>query len=131
MASLRSATLRQEIVAVLQRAKTGKGREPAYLTAYQILSQLPRGTRQWLEATYCPGGRGGGKHYSAATHVARSTARLDEIQICWIDTTGLEFSLPRQKKDVEPSFQVCALFRLDPAESLWQSRPRRRRAPQP
>jgi hypothetical protein len=126
MPSLRAPLLIQEIVSVLQTAKKGKGRAPAFLTAYQILNQLPTATRQGLETTYCPGGRGGGKHYSAATHVARVTARLADVEVFYLDTSEMELRIAGS--NIVPSFEVCALFRLDPQSASWLGRPRRRRA---
>lgn len=126
MASLHDPEIVQAIVAVLQRACVGKGSHPGFLTAYQILRRLPEGIRTALEREYdVAGGKGSGRHYSAATHIARTAARIPDVEQCPLDTGGLQFELHDESTndpDVEAGYGLCALFRLNPQTPQWINR---------
>lgn len=130
MASLHDPEIVQAIIGVLQRANTGKGSHPGLLTAYQILRRLPDAIRTSLETEYAvAGGKGAGRHYSAATHIARTAVRIENVRQYPLDTGDLQFELHDESvddADVEAGYGLCALFRLDPESALWTERPNRK-----
>lgn len=98
------------ITEVLLEAKAGKGSHPCFLSAYQILAQFPDMERTALIEKHGDTGKGAGKHYSAATHIAKLASGMEGIEIVYVDTTGMKFTVGN--KDIEPGYEVCAFFRL-------------------
>jgi len=112
MSSLSEPNLVENIIRVLKGASKGKGQDSWYLSAYQILMRLDDPIRQSLIAEYgVAGGKGAGRHYSAATHVARAANRIDSVHKVYLDTRGIEFHVADPDDTDEAGYPLCALFR--------------------
>jgi len=102
-----------EVTDVLARAAVGRGRQPRYMTAYQILQRLDPPLRVQLIRQYGTSGKGAGHYYGAATSVAKSAQMLEKrgaVRIDYIDTHGIEVG--RKGRTVEPGYSVCGIYRL-------------------
>ncbi|HEY2412165.1 MAG TPA: hypothetical protein VGI40_07985 [Pirellulaceae bacterium] len=73
-----------EVETVLKNARTGKGTEPAFLTAFQILERLPSQLRDQLIQERGLGGKGTGVAYAAPSVVSDAAEKLPEIQISYL-----------------------------------------------
>jgi len=87
-------TLRDEILHVLETTKTGKGTQPGFVTAYQILTRLPKPTYDALIAKYKLPGKGAKTYYAAASRVA---TKLDAMKLvvekAYFDPAGVKFDV--------------------------------------
>jgi 2-keto-4-pentenoate hydratase/2-oxohepta-3-ene-1,7-dioic acid hydratase in catechol pathway len=92
---------------VLEAAATGKGTEPAYLTAYQILNRVPAAVRDALVAEYGGPGRGSGQNFSAASRIGQIAADVGEQ--AYLDTGGVAFEV--NGETVAPGYQIVSVFR--------------------
>ena len=102
-----------EVQRILQDAGHGKGPEPWYLTAYQILARFPPEIRTWLIHTYGKPGQGGGQHNSAALYIARLASGLcGEENKAYLDTGDLFFDVKTGGGPISAGYELCALFRL-------------------
>ena len=99
------------VKSVLQDAHRGKGREPHYLTAYQILSRLPTRVRSALVNEYGEPGRGAGRHFTAVSRVAQIAREIAEYD--YLDARGLAFEFD-EGADLSPGHPVIGIYRLRP-----------------
>lgn len=99
------------ILGVLTEAAKGRGTDPHYLTAYQILNRLPAALRQALEAEYGPSGKGAGHNHSAAAHLGKLAKSLPGVESSYMDARGLSFEIA----DTETSsgYPVIGIYRLE------------------
>lgn len=81
----------------------------SYLTAYQILEELPKGVRDRLIKKHGRGGKGSGFHNGAPKVIARAAMTVTN-EVVYLDTTNTTFSL--QGKPLPPSPIECGLFRI-------------------
>ena len=101
-----------DVRTVLLNAHRGDWDRPNFLTAYQILERLPQAVRDLLIAERTIGGRGTGASYSAVTVVAQAAALAGAITE-YMDCIGIRVLVNGEWR--EPGFEVCAVFRLEPA----------------
>ena len=78
---------------VLKKAKKGRG-QYAFLTAYQILAELPREVTAKLIEEYGPAAGGVGNRFGAAGPVAAAGVMLErqknkDVEITFLDTRGM------------------------------------------
>ncbi len=100
--------------AVLSNAAKERG-EYTFLTAHQILAELPRDVREKLIAEYGPAGGGVGNRYGASGPVAAvgvMLERSDEVEITFLDARRVRFDVPEQEGLVSPSGPTLGLYRL-------------------
>ena len=101
-----------EVYRVIASASTGKGSEPNWITAYQVLARLDANTQQQLEQERGPAGSGAGHYYGAASVVADACEMLanrGQVEISYLDARGLR--MPYRGRDVEPGNPVCGIYR--------------------
>lgn len=82
------ADLIDDIRVVLREAAKGKGPEPHFVTAYQILDRLPVQRRDELVATYGGFGRGAGTNFGAASALADALKNMGDVETSYLDTRG-------------------------------------------
>jgi hypothetical protein len=99
-----------EVRAVLAAAAPGKGTQPSFLTAYQILERLDVALRTRLIQERTHGGKGAGVGYSAPSVVADAAQMVPGVVVGFLDTAGLGISVDGQP--VKPSYSVCGIYRL-------------------
>mgnify|MGYP000496995576 CR=1 FL=1 len=105
--------IRNEVERVLREASHGKGKEPWFLTAYQILARLPVEMQVWMIETYGQPGKGGGQHNSAALQVARiASSIVGDDNKAYLDTGNLLFDVPAAGDPLRAGYELCAIFRL-------------------
>ena len=86
-------TLRAEILDVLDRAHEG-GDGPGFLTAYQILQQLPEASLNALLNEYGTPGKDAKTNYSAASRIATAIHSMgDDVVTEYLDPTGVTFDV--------------------------------------
>jgi hypothetical protein len=89
--------LRAEILDVLERAHEG-GKGPGFLTAYQILQQLPEARRDALIGKHGTPGKGADTYYSAASRIATAIHSMgDDVVTEYLDPTGVTFDVGVQQ----------------------------------
>ena len=97
---------------VLINANRGKGTDPSFLTAYQILNRLSEPTRRQLMQERTGAGKGTGVYYGAASVVSDAAEMLAKqrlAQISYFDCGGIEIRLADQ--DIVPGNGICGLYR--------------------
>ena len=115
MSSLMPVDILDEVRDVLLHAHRGKGDEPQFLTAYQILDRLPEATKHRLIEERKLGGKGAGVAFAAPSVVANALRQMPDVETAYIDCRGLLVKLGEET--IEPSFDVCAVYRIRRAES--------------
>jgi len=83
-----------DVEKVLRNARTGKGTEPAFLTAFQILEALPEQLRDQLIAERTRGGKGAGVTYAAPSVVSDAAEMIPGIEITYLDTQNVKIEGP-------------------------------------
>ena len=101
----------EEVRAVLQRAKRGKGDAPRMVTAYQVLHLLPEPLREQLIDERGVPGKDAKQHSSAATFIAQALARVGCVECDYLDTRGVSFAIG--KREVEAGYELAKLYRYD------------------
>jgi hypothetical protein len=111
IAKVESKDLVPHIADVLARASTGSGREPHFLTSYQILRRLPSHVQNALRDAYGPRvGQGGEANFGPASRVGQAALEVAGVEQQYLDTRGLRFIVGEE--DVGAGNDVCSLFRL-------------------
>lgn len=110
MPNMKPSEICQDVETVLRKASKGKGTEPQFLTAYQILDRLPQAIRDRLVNERTLGGRGAGVRYSAASVVSDAAEDVKGVQIAYVDTKGLLLEVAGQQ--VNPGNRLCGMYRL-------------------
>lgn len=111
MARVATQDLEGEIVAVLNRADQGKyGAIVSFMTAYQVLKELPPQLQQELEREYGPSGKKAGTPFSAASRVAQVLEGIAGIEIDYLDTAHMTFDTG--STDAPAGYKCCGLYRL-------------------
>lgn len=103
-----------EVRLVLVAASPGKGDQPHYMTAYQILGRLNEIRRQMTEERGGGVGAGAGVYYSAASVVEQACQMLvkrGEAELTYMATEGLWFDVDGLPP-VRAGNSVCGLYRL-------------------
>ena len=113
MAKIESGDLEPDVVRVLREAAVGRGNEPGFLTAYQILKRLPEKLQSELQAAYGLSGKEAGVNFGGASRVAQVADEAAIVEKRYLDTRGLQFDAG-QGTDVEAGFSLCAIFRAIP-----------------
>lgn len=112
MPNLMPTEIKQDVLAVLRGAATGRGDVPRFLTSYQILARFPEPIRARLLAERGNAGAHGGQNYGPATVVAKAGELLTAeglARLEYWDTGGVTFTIAGQP-DAPVSFEICALF---------------------
>lgn len=104
------AELSDDFRDVLRDAAKGKGPEPHFVTAYQILDRLPRQRRDELVTTHGGFGRGAGTNFGAAGAVADALKSMPDVETSNLDTRGVSFDV--QGAVVAAGYAVVGLYRL-------------------
>ncbi|HEY3320082.1 MAG TPA: hypothetical protein VGP72_06435 [Planctomycetota bacterium] len=99
-----------EVQQVLAQSARGKGIEPSFVTAYQILERLPPAIRQRLKDERGRGGAGTGVYYSAPSVVAEAAAKVPGVIIGYLDTGGLKLVIGEEQ--VEAGNVLCGIYRV-------------------
>lgn len=81
----------------------------SYLTAYQILEELPKGVRNRLINKHGVGGKGSGFHNAATKVIARAAMTVAD-EVAYFDTRNITFFV--QGKSLDPGPVECGLFRI-------------------
>lgn len=109
--SLMPSEIVDEVRDVLQNANRGKGTQPTFLTAYQILERLPKPIKDRLNQERTGAGKGTGVYYGAASVVSDAAEVLERrglVEVAYLDCSGIEI---KGTQPVVPSFGVCGLYR--------------------
>ena len=104
------ADLTDDIRIVLGEAAKGKGPEPHFVTAHQILDRLPRQRREELVATYGGFGRGAGTNFGAASALADALKSMADVETSYLDTKGVSFGV--EGAIVAAGYAVVGIDRL-------------------
>lgn len=110
MSNLMPKDIVDDVRAVLERARTGRGDERHYLTSYQILAELPPQVRHTLIQQRGLPGAGAGAHYTSASVVMDAAKLVPGIEIACLDTRHASFEI--EGRSVQPGFGVCNLYRV-------------------
>lgn len=97
---------------VLRKNANRSDKNP-YLTAYQILEQLPERVRKALIDKHKLGGKGANADYAATEVVAKAAMSVTK-DIVYLDTCHATFTV--QGQQVIPSGNICGLYRLPPSK---------------
>lgn len=118
--TVRSQTERfaSEVRKVLKKNAAASKKKP-YMTAYQILEQLPKHVRDPLIKKNGLGGKGAGVH-NAATKVIARAAKAVTDDIVYFSTSHTTFAI--QGKNVTPSGDDCGLFRISDTKRIKSKR---------
>ena len=112
MPNLMPKDIRVEVETVLRSVQVNSsGRGRSYLTAYQILEQLPQPTRDRLIAERGAPGLGSGNYYAAANVVSDAAEMISGIEIVFLETSSLKIIL-NDGTDITPGNQNVGLYRL-------------------
>ena len=112
MPNLMPRDIRVEVETVLRSVQVDpNGRGRSYLTAYQILEQLPQQIRDRLIAERGTPGLRSGNYYAAANVVSDAAEMISGIEIAFLETTSLEIILNNRIK-ITPGNPNVALYRL-------------------
>ncbi len=106
------ALLKIEISVALQSARTGKGVDPHFLTAYQILQKIPGPIRKALIDTQRTDtvGKGAGEYSTAASAIGKIAGRIQGVDCsAYIVTTGMWFRFG--KTHVQAGNGVARIYR--------------------
>jgi hypothetical protein len=108
--TISDSQLAPAILDVLAHTDTGKGRDPHYLTAYQILRRLPDTLRAELIAAYGEPGKGNGRHFTAVSRVAQVARSVAEYE--YLDAQGLTFEFGEgEDDDALSGYPVIGVYR--------------------
>jgi hypothetical protein len=77
----------ETVLTDVQVMSNNRGR--AYLTAYQILEQLPQQIKEQLIDERGAPGVGAGSYYSAASVVSDAAERISGIEIVFLETSAI------------------------------------------
>lgn len=110
MSNLMPADIIDEVRKVLEHAKSGKGTERHYLTAYQILAALPPQIRDAVIQQRGLPGVGAGVHYSAASLVSDTAEQVPGVEKAYIDSRHMSFQIDHRA--VAAGYGVSGLYRL-------------------
>ncbi len=113
MAKLKPSDIKEAILKVIRGAATvgsldSPEEQASFLTAYKILDRLPKAMRTQLLKEHGKPRATAASYFSAAMFVAQSAARLEEVEVRWLDTNGLSILL--NGKEVSGASPVCALY---------------------
>lgn len=111
MTILKPSDITDEVRQVLLRATDAKTHGRSFLTAYQILEQLPTATRDRLIAERKLGGRGAGVYYAATSVVSDAAELLPGVEIVAVDSRNLSIQVAGQ--NISPGYEVSAAYRLN------------------
>lgn len=114
MSQVMPSEIVDEVRSILAAARRGKGSRPNFLTAYQILNRLDEPTRARLIAERSAGGSGAGTFFAAPSVVSKAARLIPGIEIEYLDAGGLSATVGAEQ--VVPSYDVCGLYRLAPAD---------------
>ncbi|KYF90510.1 hypothetical protein BE20_08190 [Sorangium cellulosum] len=97
---------------VLETAHRGRGQQPHYLTAYQIVERLREPARSELITKYGRGGKRAGSADTASSIISQVLANelSAEVDVAYLDTRDVWFSIADEL--VEAGYPVVALYRL-------------------
>jgi len=98
----------ENVLRGVQDIPNGRGR--AYLTAYQILDQLPQQIKERLIAERGAPGLGAGQHYSAASVVSDAAEKISGIEIVFLETSSIKIIV--NESDITPGNKYVGLYRL-------------------
>lgn len=111
MSHLMPSNIQAKVESVLRDVQIDpKGRGRAYLTAYQILDQLPQPIKDQLIAERCAPGLGAGKHYSAASVVSDAAEKIPGVEIVFLETSSIKIIV--NGTDITPGNKYVGLYRL-------------------
>ena len=110
MPNLMPTDIRPQVEAVLRNAQVNTGGR-SYLTAYQILEQLPQQIKDRLIAERGSPGLGSGTYYAAANVVSDAAEMISGIEIAFLDTSSLKIIL-KNVTDITPGNRNVGLYRL-------------------
>lgn len=111
MSDLMPSDIVAEVDAVLrgvQEMPNSRGR--AFLTAYQILDQLPKSTKDRLITERVAPGSGAGEHYSAASVVSDAAEMIFGIEILFLETSSIKIIV--NGSDITPGNKYVGLYRI-------------------
>lgn len=94
MCNLMPRDITMEVQNILKRVPVNSnGRGRSYLTAYQILEQLPHPIRERLVTERGNPGKNSGNYYAAANVVSDAAEMITNIDIAFLDTSSLKINL--------------------------------------
>jgi hypothetical protein len=97
---------------IVDDVKTVLLRCPVFISAYQILEELPSALRDRLIAERGWPGEGSGNYYAAASVVSDAAETIKGVEIVFARTKNLKFEVAGQ--DRRSSSPSCGLYRLNP-----------------
>jgi len=104
MELIRASEIREDVRKVL--LNTG-----VFMSAYQILEELPASLRDQLIAERGMPGQGSGNPYASASVVGDAARMLEGREIIYSMTRHLKFEVKGQ--DIKSGYGVCAFYRLN------------------
>ena len=111
MDKIQPSEIVQDVRKVLETARKGKGSDPQFLTAYQILNRLPQETRGRLITERSMPGKGAGVHQAAASVVMHAIRQIgSEVDVEYFDNSGISFEVAGER--ITAGYPVCGLYRL-------------------
>ena len=112
MSKLMPTDIKEEVRAVLERTHNDPQRGRSYITAYQILENLPSQIRNQLIEERGTPGQGSGKYYAAASVVSDATEMVPDVEIAFLDSSSLKIMLKDGTDVVKPGNANVGLYRL-------------------
>ncbi|HPL62886.1 MAG TPA: hypothetical protein PK587_03875 [Syntrophales bacterium] len=111
MSNLMPKDIMVDVESVLRAVQVDpKGRGRAYLTAYQILEQLPQPMKDQLIRERGTPGMGAGRPYAAASVVSDAAEKIPGIEIVFLETSSIKILL--NETDITPGNKYVGLYRL-------------------
>lgn len=117
-AKVARSSIERAVKKVLKQNALDSKKNP-YMTAYQILGELPKRLRDRLIHHHGLGGKGAGVH-KAATKVIAWVAKSVADEVIYFNTINTSFTV--QGTQVVPSGKSCGLFRMSNTNSTTTSR---------
>lgn len=112
MSNLMPTGVKDKVQAVLNSLKKDPTYGRSYLTAHQILEELPSQIRDQLIKERGMPGQKSGTYYSAASVVSDAAEMLPDIEIAFLDSSSLKVMLNDGTDLVVPGNPNIGLYRL-------------------
>ncbi len=112
MPNLMPTDIKDDVEVILKGILKDSRYGRSYLTAYQILEELPSKIRDRLINERGMPGQGAGNYYAAASVVSDAAEMLQDIEIVFLDTSSLKVTLQDDTNLVSPGNADVGLYRL-------------------
>jgi len=118
MKSIKYTELIEDVKQVLLSALRIKASNICYLSAYQIVERLPPPIRSRLFGQKATGGKRIQHAKDAVEMVSSAASMIPGVITAYMDCSGMKATVAGI--EVEPSHQICALYRLDSRQARME-----------